>query len=110
MFEKTENKRGRGRTIFCSLTWQMAWSTSLLQNNETLSTESDISADSIAIVRFVHHQILEMARDCLQKSEEKLITSRYFYEMSENLEKLLTQVNEGTLKNFLESIIYLNWT
>jgi microtubule-associated serine/threonine kinase len=64
-----------------------------LQNNETLSTESDISADSIAIVRFVHHQILEMARDCLQKSEEKLITSRYFYEMSENLEKLLTQVN-----------------
>jgi microtubule-associated serine/threonine kinase len=33
-----------------------------------------------------------MARDCLQKSEEKLITSRYFYEMSENLEKLLTQV------------------
>ena len=64
------------------------------QNNETLSTESDISADSIAIVRFVHHQILEMARDCLQKSEEKLITSRYFYEMSENLEKLLTQVLE----------------
>ena len=52
----------------------------------------EISADSIAIVRFVHHQTLEMARDCLQKSEDKLITSRYFYEMSENLEKLLTQV------------------
>jgi len=32
-----------------------------------------------------------MARDCLQKSEDKLITSRYFYEMSENLEKLLAQ-------------------
>ena len=63
-------------------------------NNETLSTESEISADSIAIVRFVHHQTLEMARDCLQKSEDKLITSRYFYEMSENLEKLLSQTRD----------------
>ena len=35
-----------------------------------------------------------MARDCLQKSEDKLITSRYFYEMSENLEKLLSQTKE----------------
>ena len=50
--------------------------------------------DSIAIVRFVHHQTLEMARDCLQKSEDKLITSRYFYEMSENLEKLLSQTRD----------------
>ena len=61
--------------------------------NETLSTNADIAADSVAIVRFVHHQVLEMARDCLQKSEDKLITSRYFYEMSENLEKLLIQVS-----------------
>ena len=61
-------------------------------NSDTLSKAQtkgeEISADSIAIVRFVHHQTLEMARDCLQKSEDKLITSRYFYEMSENLEKL----------------------
>ena len=64
-----------------------------ISSNETLSsTSSDIAADSVAIVRFVHHQVLEMARDCLQKSEDKLITSRYFYEMSENLEKLLIQV------------------
>lgn len=62
--------------------------------NQNLSTEAEISADSIAIVRFVHHQTLEMARDCLQKSEDKLITSRYFYEMSENLEKLLAQTRE----------------
>lgn len=65
-----------------------------ITDNETLSTESEIPPDSVAIVRFVHHQTLEMARDCLQKSEDKLITSRYFYEMSENLEKLLTQVSE----------------
>lgn len=64
-----------------------------IANHETLSTGPDvIAADSIAIIRFVHHQVLEMARDCLHKSEEKLITSRYFYEMSENLEKLLIQV------------------
>ena len=64
-----------------------------IRSNETLSSAaSDIAADSVAIVRFVHHQVLEMARDCLQKSEDKLITSRYFYEMSDNLEKLLIQV------------------
>lgn len=48
--------------------------------------------DSVPIIRFVHHQIIEMSRDCLQKSEDKLITSRYFYEMTENLEKLLSEV------------------
>ena len=72
--------------------------TNFIQNNQTmLSTEAEISADSIAIVRFVHHQIIEMARDCLQKSQDKLITSRYFYEMSENLEKLLAEVGKYPL-------------
>merc|ERR1719211_756473 len=61
---------------------------------KTQTRGEEIAADSIAIVRFVHHQTIEMARDCLQKSEDKLITSRYFYEMSENLEKLLTQTRE----------------
>lgn len=50
--------------------------------------------DSQPIVRFVHHQVLEMARDCLHKSHAKLITSRYFYEMSENLERLLAETKE----------------
>lgn len=50
--------------------------------------------DSQPIVRFVHHQVLEMARDCLHKSHAKLITSRYFYEMSENLERLLSETKE----------------
>ena len=80
----------------------------ITNNSDTLSkTQSrgeEISADSIAIVRFVHHQTLEMARDCLQKSEDKLITSRYFYEMSENLEKLLTQVRKGVMMFSLISI------
>uniref|UniRef100_T1JBB4 Uncharacterized protein n=1 Tax=Strigamia maritima TaxID=126957 RepID=T1JBB4_STRMM len=50
--------------------------------------------NSDGITRFVHHQVVEMARDCLQKSQEKLITSRYFYEMSENFEKLLIEAKE----------------
>ena len=74
-----------------------------IRSNETLSSAaSDIAADSVAIVRFVHHQVLEMARDCLQKSEDKLITSRYFYEMSDNLEKLLIQVLVFTCLNCLD--------
>ena len=42
-------------------------------------------------MRFIHHQLLEMARDCVTKLREKLVISGYFYEMSENLEKLLMQ-------------------
>ena len=56
-----------------------------------------IDHDNIAIVRFVHHQLLEVARDCLAKSQERMLTSRYFYEMSENLEQLLLQVNKKYL-------------
>lgn len=52
----------------------------------------EISPDAVPIVRFVNHQVLEIARDCLKKSEEKLITRGYFYEMSENLELLLAEV------------------
>ena len=35
---------------------------------------------------------MEMVRDCLSKSRERCITSRYFYDLSENLEKLLNEV------------------
>ncbi|TRY93325.1 hypothetical protein DNTS_035648 [Danionella cerebrum] len=40
------------------------------------------------VLSFIHHQVIELARDCLDKSREGLITSRYFYELQENLEKL----------------------
>lgn len=42
---------------------------------------------------FIHHQVIEMARDCLDKSRNGLITSHYFYELQENLEKLLQDVS-----------------
>ncbi|XP_060539424.1 microtubule-associated serine/threonine-protein kinase 1 isoform X1 [Pantherophis guttatus] len=37
---------------------------------------------------FIHHQVIELARDCLAKSQEGLITTVYFYELQENMEKL----------------------
>ncbi|XP_015423000.1 PREDICTED: microtubule-associated serine/threonine-protein kinase 2 isoform X6 [Myotis davidii] len=43
---------------------------------------------------FIHHQVIEMARDCLDKSRSGLITSQYFYELQENLEKLLQDAHE----------------
>ncbi|XP_078279847.1 microtubule-associated serine/threonine-protein kinase 3-like isoform X2 [Rhinoraja longicauda] len=41
------------------------------------------------VLGFIRHQIIELARDCLDKSREALITSRYFLELQDNLEKLL---------------------
>lgn len=61
-----------------------------INDNKTIEVSED--CDSLPIIRFVHHQVLEMARDCLNKSKKKLITSCYFYEMSENLDRLLQEV------------------
>uniref|UniRef100_A0A3B5AEE4 non-specific serine/threonine protein kinase n=1 Tax=Stegastes partitus TaxID=144197 RepID=A0A3B5AEE4_9TELE len=46
------------------------------------------------VLSFIHHQLIELSRDCLEKSREALITSRYFYELQENLEKLLQDAHE----------------
>uniref|UniRef100_A0A8C3IHY2 non-specific serine/threonine protein kinase n=1 Tax=Chrysemys picta bellii TaxID=8478 RepID=A0A8C3IHY2_CHRPI len=43
---------------------------------------------------FIHHQVIELARDCLAKAREGLITSIYFYELQENMEKLLQDAYE----------------
>lgn len=45
------------------------------------------------LLSFIHHQIAEMSRDCLAKSQEGLITSVYFCELQENLERLLHDVS-----------------
>uniref|UniRef100_W5K776 non-specific serine/threonine protein kinase n=1 Tax=Astyanax mexicanus TaxID=7994 RepID=W5K776_ASTMX len=46
------------------------------------------------VMSFIHHQIIELSRDCLTKSLERLITTVYFYELQENLEKLLHDAYE----------------
>jgi hypothetical protein len=44
--------------------------------------------------RFIHNQIVEIAKDCLEKSINDLITTLYFNEMTDNLEILLLDVQE----------------
>ncbi|XP_062251753.1 microtubule-associated serine/threonine-protein kinase 2 isoform X4 [Platichthys flesus] len=56
------------------------------------SAPDKVLADGV--LSFIHHQLLELSRDCLEKSREGLITSRYFYELQENLEKLLQDAHE----------------
>ncbi|KAG1938482.1 microtubule-associated serine/threonine-protein kinase [Pimephales promelas] len=46
------------------------------------------------VLSFIHHQVIELSRDCLDKSREGLISSRYFYELQENLEKLHQDAHE----------------
>ena len=51
-----------------------------------LDADTDSLKDAVAC--FGQRQIIEMARDCYEKSHDKLITSEYFIDISENLEKL----------------------
>ncbi|XP_035037264.1 microtubule-associated serine/threonine-protein kinase 1 isoform X1 [Hippoglossus stenolepis] len=46
------------------------------------------------VLSFIHHQIAELSRDCLTKAREGLITSVYFFELQQNLEKLLNDAFE----------------
>ncbi|KPM11848.1 microtubule-associated serine/threonine-protein kinase 1-like protein [Sarcoptes scabiei] len=62
--------------------------------DEQLKAEFDHLIASDAVFRFAHHQVVGLAKDCVQKSKEELITTQYFYEMYENLEKLLLDCRE----------------
>ncbi|XP_040202475.1 microtubule-associated serine/threonine-protein kinase 1 isoform X1 [Rana temporaria] len=46
------------------------------------------------VLNFIHHQIVELARDCLTRSTEGMITSTYFYQLQDNLDKLLLDAVE----------------
>ncbi|KAM8974748.1 microtubule-associated serine/threonine-protein kinase 1 [Pelodytes ibericus] len=46
------------------------------------------------VLNFIHHQIVELARDCLSRSTEGMITSTYFYQLQDNLERLLLDAVE----------------
>ncbi|XP_056397533.1 microtubule-associated serine/threonine-protein kinase 4 isoform X4 [Hyla sarda] len=60
---------------------------------------TNYSPDSVlplpdGVLSFTHHQIVELARDCLDKSHQGLITSRYFLELQQKLENLLQEAQE----------------
>jgi hypothetical protein len=46
--------------------------------------------------RFLHHQICEIAADCLQKSRDDQLTSGYFCKMSLRLEETLAEAQQKT--------------
>ncbi|XP_049577005.1 microtubule-associated serine/threonine-protein kinase 1 isoform X1 [Syngnathus scovelli] len=59
------------------------------------------------VLSFIHHQIAELSRDCLTKSREGLITSVYFCELQENLEKLMNDAYERSESSELTFVIEL---
>ncbi|KAJ8270114.1 hypothetical protein GJAV_G00110500 [Gymnothorax javanicus] len=58
-----------------------------------LSPESSLPlADGV--LGFIKHQLLELVRDCMDKSAKGLVTSQYFLQMQEKLDKLLHEAFE----------------
>ncbi|VDL74641.1 unnamed protein product [Nippostrongylus brasiliensis] len=55
--------------------------------------------------RFLHHQIVEVASDCLARSRDETISCSYFCEMSQRLDETL---NEAQQKTSSESFAYLS--
>ncbi|XP_057186735.1 microtubule-associated serine/threonine-protein kinase 1 isoform X2 [Triplophysa rosa] len=74
---------------------------------ETYSPENVLPlADGV--LSFIHHQIAELSRNCLTKSREGLITTVYFYELQENLERLLHDAyerSESTELTFITELV-----
>lgn len=62
-----------------------------------LAVIADYSPDSApaladGVLGFIQHQLVELVRDCLEKSRKGLITSGYFVELQEKLENFLHEV------------------
>nr|VZI09094.1 unnamed protein product [Spirometra erinaceieuropaei] len=59
-----------------------------------LCTELEQDEDTVAcsaVARFVRAQVLQLARDCLDKALSGVITCRYFFELTESLNKLVEE-------------------
>ena len=63
----------------------------------TSSLSKEALLNSSPVVRFATAQLAEIARDCLQRSRDGLLSSRYFTQMNENLENLLNEVCHSLL-------------
>uniref|UniRef100_A0A672QL98 non-specific serine/threonine protein kinase n=1 Tax=Sinocyclocheilus grahami TaxID=75366 RepID=A0A672QL98_SINGR len=64
-----------------------------------LAVIADYSPDSAppladGVLGFIQHQLVELVRDCLEKSRKGLITSCYFVELQEKLENFLHEAYE----------------
>ncbi|KAJ7988495.1 hypothetical protein DPEC_G00324150 [Dallia pectoralis] len=77
---------------------------------EIIRTSSPESVLPLAdgVLGFAHHQIIELARDCLEKSRLGHVTSRYFCELTDKLEKLFqesTSRSESQEVNFIKELV-----
>jgi microtubule-associated serine/threonine kinase len=63
---------------------------------EIIRTSSPESVLPLAdgVLGFAHHQIIELVRDCLEKSRLGHVTSRYFCELTDKLERLFQEVGD----------------
>lgn len=83
--------------VFMNSIYRDRFPNAKLQMEEKLRKFLEINGepdDADSIARFVHHQLIELAQDCLHKSLENHISCAYFYEMSEQLEKLTSDVRD----------------
>uniref|UniRef100_A0AAZ3QA45 non-specific serine/threonine protein kinase n=1 Tax=Oncorhynchus tshawytscha TaxID=74940 RepID=A0AAZ3QA45_ONCTS len=96
--------RRKGSEYFLNATAQMEGR--LLDILADCSPNSNLPlADGV--LGFIQHQLVELARDCLDKSQMGLVTSRYFIELQENLEKLLHEAYERSESKEVTVIIKL---
>lgn len=60
------------------------------------------------VLGFIQHQLVELVRDCLDKSQKGLVTSMYFAELQEKLEKLLHEVRKHNSQHSINHSELLN--
>uniref|UniRef100_A0A674EY91 non-specific serine/threonine protein kinase n=1 Tax=Salmo trutta TaxID=8032 RepID=A0A674EY91_SALTR len=77
---------------------------------EIIRTSSPESVLPLAdgVLGFAHHQIIELVRDCLEKSRLGHVTSRYFCELTDKLEKLFqesTSRSESQEVTFIKELV-----
>lgn len=90
------------KCYMCLLAWLFLFSVQATAQMEErlLEIVTHCSPDSSlpladGVLGFIQHQLVELVRDCLEKSQRGLVTSRYFAELQEKLEKLLHEVCVG---------------
>ena len=66
-----------------------------IDEHKNVDNHGTLGTDGTAC--FVHHLVIELARDCLDTSKAKLISSHYFFELTEKLEKLRQDVSHRGL-------------
>ncbi|VDO64644.1 unnamed protein product [Heligmosomoides polygyrus] len=76
-----------------------------VMDTETSTGRSLLRLIGDGATRFLHHQIVEVALDCLARSRDDTISCSYFCEMSQRLDETL---NEAQQKTSPESFAYLS--